>query len=231
MIAPRATLVNYDARMTACPGDAPQSAWARRLSLSVAATAVALASAAVPSLSAIDLDVTTQDVERALSIARDRDVERARFHAPYIKKLDTAEVETVEVVSEFRRYVLSTEEHIRRGERKFSFSTALAQQALAPWKTRLAIIARLRFHPLNRYITVPAAEIELVGNDRALIGVLKDPIMGMPSGKPKDGTPVMGALVEGVFDAAVVGEGIREFIVRLEGREIARVTFDLKTLD
>jgi hypothetical protein len=230
MIAPRPALVNYDARMKACPAKARQSPW-RRQPFAVASTALVVVLTVTPPLSAIDLDVTTQDVERALSIARDRDAERARFHAPYIKKLDTAEVETVEVVSEFRRYVLSTEEHIRKGERKFSFSTALAQQALAPWKTRLAIIARLRFHPQNRYITVPAAEIALVGNDRALIGVLKDPIMGLSSGRASDGSPLMGAVVEGVFDAVVVGEGVREFVVRLEGREVARVTFDLRTLE
>jgi hypothetical protein len=231
MIASRVALVNYDAEMKVCPTDAPRSAWRRQRPWAIASTALVVVMTVAPSLSAIDLDVTTQDVERALSIARDRDKDRARFHAPYIKKLDTAEVETVEVVSEFRRYVLSTEEHIRKGERKFSFSTALAQQALAPWKTRLAIIARLRFHPQNRYITVPAAEIVLVGNDRALIGVLKDPIMGLSSGRPNDGSPLMGAVVEGVFDAVVVGEGVREFVVHLEGREIARVTFDLTTLD
>jgi hypothetical protein len=231
MIAVRVFLVNYDARMKACFAEAAPSAWGRRRTSAPPSAAVIVLLVAGPSLSAIDLDVTTQDVERALSIARGRDKERERFHASYIQKLATPAVETVEVVSEFRRYVLSTEDHIRKGERKFSFSTALAQQALAPWKTRLSIIARLRFHPQNRYITVPAAEIALVGNDRALIGVLKDPIMGLSSGRASDGSPLMGAVVEGVFDAVVVGEGVREFVVRLEGREVARVTFDLRTLE
>src|SRR5918995_1375322 len=101
---------------------------------------------------ALDLDVTVQDIDRALSIARSTDGERARFHATYIKKLNTPFIESVEVVSEYRRVVLLTEERIRKGERMFAYSTTLAQQALGPWKTRVSIVARVRFHPQNNYV-------------------------------------------------------------------------------
>lgn len=199
--------------------------------LAVSSAFVMFGLIAMPSLSAIDLDVTTQDVERALSIARGPDRDRARFHAPYIQTLTTLGVDSVEVVSEFRRYVLTAEDRIRQGDRVFGFSSSLAQQALAPWKTRVAIVARLRFHPQNNYITIPPAEIALEGNERALVGVRTDPILALPLPDPTVGTPVLGAVVEGVFDALAVGQGVREFVVRLARKELARVRFDLSALD
>jgi hypothetical protein len=198
----------------------------RALSL-VAALAVA-GSAAVQ---ALDLDVTVHDIDRGLSIARSTDGERARFHATYIKKLNTPFIESVEVVSEYRRVVLLTEERIRKGERMFAYSTTLAQQALGPWKTRVSIVARVRFHPQNNYVMVPDVDIALPERERARIGVLKDPILAMPNPQPGDRLAVLGAVVEGVFDAAVLRDGTYEFVISVDKKEVGRVTFDLGVLD
>ncbi len=48
-----------------------------------------LAVAGSAAVQALDLDVTVQDIDRGLSIARSTDSERAKFHATYIKKLNT----------------------------------------------------------------------------------------------------------------------------------------------
>ena len=176
---------------------------------------------------AIDLDVTPQDVDRALAIARSPDRERAAFHAPYVRLLNIATVERVEVVSEFRRIVLTAEDRMLKGDRAFGYSVTQAQQANAPWKGRLSVIARLRFHPQNTYVAVPAADIVLLGQPADVIGVLRDPILSLPSAQPGDRSPILGAVVESVFDAPTVGQGVREFVIRLEGRELTRVTFDL----
>ena len=191
----------------------------------------ALAVAGSAAVQALDLDVTVQDIDRGLSVARSTDSERARFHAAYIQKLNTPFIESVEVVSEYRRVVLLAEERLRKGERMFAYSTTLAQQAIAPWKTRVSIVARLRFHPQNNYVLVPDVDIALPQRERARIGVLKDPILAMPNPQPGDRLAVLGAVVEGVFDASVLRDGIYEFVVSVDKKEVGRVTFDLGVLD
>ena len=179
---------------------------------------------------ALDLDVTILDMERGLAIARATDNERASFHAPYIHKVDTPFVESIEVVSEYRRVVLIAEEHIRKGDRLFAYSTTLTQKAVSPWKSRLSLVARMRFHPHNTYVDVPDVDLVLPGKEQARIGVLKEPIMGF-AGEPGSGrVPVLGAIVEGVFDAAALGDGTYEFIVRLDRKDVSRTTFNLATL-
>jgi hypothetical protein len=181
---------------------------------------------------AIGIDLTPQQIESALTIARSSETERTAFHAPYIRVLDDAVIERVELISEFRRVVLMAEDRGRTGDRMFGYSALQAQKALAPWNRRLSVVARLRFHPQNTYVDVPPAEIILdaIGGERARIGVLKEPITSLPSLKPNDRLPVLGARVEGVFDASQLHDGTRAFIIRLEGKDLARVTFDLGNL-
>jgi hypothetical protein len=180
---------------------------------------------------AIDLDVTVQDLERALTIARDRDTERANFHAPYIRKINSSMIETVEVISEYRRGVLLAEDRARKGDRMFGYSSRLLQDALSPWKQRVSIVARLRFHPQNTYVNVPQAEIALQGDNAARVGTLKEPILSLPSSNPADRVPILGAVVESVFDAVALAQGVHEFIIRVDSKEVGRVTFNLATLE
>ena len=191
--------------------------------------ALALALAAFGA-GAIDLDVTPLDVERALVIARSSDRDREAFHAPYVRRVDSATVERVEVVSEFRRIVLTAHERLLKGDRAFAYSVTQAQQANGPWKRRVSIVARLRFHPQNTYIAVPPADIVLLGRAAEVIGVLRDPILSLPSPHPGARLPILGAVVEAVFEAGTLGQDTREFAVRLEERELTRVTFDLGAL-
>lgn len=181
-------------------------------------------------LRAIDLDVTPEDIDRALAIARGTESERQRFHAPYIKRVDQPVIETVEIVSEFRRVVLLAEERARKGDRLFGYSVASAQQAVGPWVKRLAVKLRVRFHPQNTYVDVPPVEISLTGNAAAQIGVVKEPVLAFPSSEPGARVPILGAVVEGVFDAVLVGNGIREFVVAVNGSEAGRFSFDLAAL-
>ena len=94
----------------------------------------------------------------------------------------------------------------------------------------MSAIARLRFHPQNTYVAVPPADIVLTGAAAGVIGVLREPILSLPSADPGDRLPILGAVVEAVFDAVTLGQGVREFVIRLEERELARVTFDLGAL-
>lgn len=186
---------------------------------------------AVMPLAAVDLDVTAQDIDRALTIARSRESERARFHAPYVQIIQAPVLEKAEIVTEYRRVVLIAEERGRKGDRTFGYSVSQAAQVLAPWKRRISMVARLRFHPQNNYVNAPKIEIALDGNAEALLEVLLEPVLSAPSGQAGERLPVLGAVAEGVFDAVQVGQGVRQFVVRVDGREVARVTFDLRTLD
>lgn len=197
--------------------------------LGTLAAALALATSGAGA-GAIDLEVTPQDVERALAIARSSDRERDAFHAPYVRRVDSATVEQVEIISEFRRIVLTAHERLLQGDRAFAYSVRQAQQATAPWKRRVSIVARLRFHPQNTYVAVPPADIELLGRTAEVIGMLRDPILSLPSAQPGDRLPILGALVEAVFEAGSLGQDTREFAVRLDERELTRVTFDLGAL-
>jgi hypothetical protein len=186
--------------------------------------------ATVAPVTTLDLDVTPQEIERALAIARSSDGERARFHAPYIVKVNDPFLESVEVVSEYRRVVLLAEDRGRKGDRAFGYSLKLAQQALGPWHQRVSVIARLRFHPQNNYVDVPPADIVLLGAESARIGVLKDPILSLPSGNPGERLAVLGAVVEGSYDATGVGQTVREAVVTLDGKQLGRVKFDFGVL-
>jgi hypothetical protein len=181
---------------------------------------------------AIKLQLTNADIDRALVIARGRDGERAQFHAPYIEQLNTPTVQSIEIVSEFRRVVLLAEDHILRGDRGFAYSTRMAGDAVQPWKGRVSLVTRLRFHPLNTYVSVPNIEITVDGlnADAALIGVLKEPQYSMTSA-PGEQAALVGAVAEGVFDAALIGQTERTVIVRLDGKQLITARLDFRAIE
>ena len=180
---------------------------------------------------ALKIAITSADVDRAMVSARSREADRERFHGPYIQVVNTPFIERVEVVSELRRVVLLAEERAARGDRFFGYSVTRATDALQVWRRRVAIVARVRFHPQNNYVDAPPVTIRLAGNDGALIGVRRDAILALPAGRTGEFVPVMGAVVEGVFEAEALGQSVRDFVIELEGRELGRVTFDFATIE
>jgi hypothetical protein len=175
---------------------------------------------------ALKIGITPDDVDRALTIARSRAAERESFHAPYIQVVNTRFIERVEVVSEYRRVVLLAEEQAARGDRFFGYSVTRATDALQVWRRRVAVVARVRFHPQNNYVDAPPVTIRLAGNDGALVGVKRDAILAQPPGRTGEFVPVIGAVVEGVFEAAALGQFVRDFVIELDGNELGRVTFN-----
>lgn len=170
------------------------------------------------------------DVERALRIGRGSEAERARFHAAYVERLNSPEIEQVEVLTEFRRIVLAQEEHIRRGDHMFSARQAVAD--VAPWHGKVTILVRVRFHPQNVLARVPAYDIAL-GRDVKARAVRLTPLYAVrgPNERPGTATPLIGGLVEADFDAAAVGSSTRLARVGLEGKEVASTTFNFARLD
>ena len=96
------------------------------------------------------------EIERAQQTARGRDAERAQFHRKYLFDLPGDTVTQIEVITEFRRLVIITEEHLRNGDQMFSRGLRAAEAAIAPTRGILTLKAQLRFHPLNTYADIPA---------------------------------------------------------------------------
>ena len=185
---------------------------------------------AAPVLTAVKIDLTPHDVERALVIARGREPERERFHAPYVQRVETPFVERVEVVSEFRRIVMLAEDRISRGDRQFAYSVTAASEALQVWRRRVSLVARVRFHPQNNYVGVPAVTITMVGDQNALIGVKREPLLA-PASSAGQAHTVLGAIIEAVFEAAALAQSPRDFIITLDGKDLGRFTVDFGALE
>lgn len=173
--------------------------------------------------------VGSPDLERALSVGRGGDAERARFHAAYVFPMTDATVEQFEVLTEFRRAVMIVEARAKLGDYLFGLPQLAA--AVQPFHNQVAIRARLRFHPQNVLPAVPDYEI-VVGapGDRPLpLGpTTREPITA-PLGKTS--TALMGATLELDFDSGVLGQQRYPVTVTLDGRTLRSTVIDFRRLD
>ncbi len=188
-----------------------------------------------PAIRALNVSLSRADVERALSLARRSEPERARFHAPYVIDVNDPFVEQVQVVTEFRRYVLITEDRIARGDWMFSQGVLKANEALGSFRGRVTIVARLRFNPLNAYVDLPSCEIVVLGAPSPeALDTRTTPITSEPFrvGKGREkATTLLGAVAETDFDAAAIGQTRRPILVLLGGRELKRLEIDFGRLE
>jgi hypothetical protein len=173
---------------------------------------------------AIATVLSEKDIERALKLAQEPEQKRAQFHAAYVVRVNDATVEHIEVVTEFRRYVLATEEQLRLGNWLFARSVRDAQEKLRPWRQRVSLVARLRFHPQNTLMGIPPYEIAIGGPDLAPLDVVRTPITALNA-------PLMGATIEAVFNAVAVGQTVRPVSVSLAARFVASVAIDFGRLE
>ena len=201
--------------------------------------ACALALGALPRLGALDVSLSQQDIERALAIARSPEAERGRFHSRYRFAVNDATVPQVEVITEFRRVVIAGEDRLLKGDWMFTQGTRAAETAVRPWHEQLAIVAQLRFNPMNTYVTVPRLDI-MVG-DSLLEGVVAPlaahttPRFSLPfpvAGKRGVTTSsLVGAVLETDFQASAIGQTKRLVSVLMEGNELARTTIDFASIE
>jgi hypothetical protein len=192
--------------------------------------AVALAVPAARAIDAIDLDVNAGKIEAGLRIARGSESGRAAFHRPYQFATNDPSVERVEVITEYRRLVLMGEERIAAGDRMFGQGGRMVEDAMRPWRRRVAVAARVRFSPQNAYVTPPPVEIVLAGGsgDVPRLDMRNAPQSFAGPGGTLSWT---GVDAEAVFDATTIGQTFRAAIVLLGGKEAARVTIDFSRLD
>jgi hypothetical protein len=169
---------------------------------------------------ALVLSMSGSEIERAQQVARGRDSERQQFHRRYVFPLTDPAVTQIEVITEFRQLVLTTEEHIFRGDWLFSRSVKSGEEAIASSRGLVKIRATVRFNPLNTYITPPAYVLAIALN-----------AAGAPVPLETQVTSLIGATLEADVSSAQVGQTMRAVAVLLDGKELARTTVEFGKLD
>jgi hypothetical protein len=181
-------------------------------------------------LSAIDLDVTSRDMEQVLAVARGSDDARTAFHAPYILRTPSP-LDTLEVITERRRLALLAAEKIALGDPLFTQGTLRAEEALRPWRRRVAIVARFAFPVNNAYTTAPTVDITLADPLTPRLDLKSETLFALPGTNPAQPVPVVGARGEALFDATGVAQASRTIVIRLGDTEVARVPIDFSKVE
>jgi hypothetical protein len=105
------------------------------------------------------------------------------FNAGY-RLTPSGNVDSVEVITEFRRAVLIVREHALQGE--YSFTANDLASALTPYRGTVTFIAQVRLHPLNTYAAPPAYDLYVRTGPRskpvAAPAIKRDPVYPPGSG-------------------------------------------------
>jgi len=200
---------------------------------------------------AIDVHLDADAIDRAILFARQatRD-ERRAFHDGYFRTPGEG-VRRISLVSEYRRVVLLTEEKMRILDR--NYGVRQMTEVLTPWRGLLEVIVELQFHPQNNFVGVPLVDVLLVPldqpgapapgadaiNRRPRYGLFWDP---PPADAPwwpfpppyvpviTGSEPLTGGWVQVRFDAAALGRGRYDVVVRDGATTLGKGTFDFGAL-
>ena len=197
--------------------------------------AAAVLLAAQPQVAGLTEALTDRDIADALNLGGTSEDTRARFHAPYIVAIEDATVERVEVITEFRRFVLAAEEHRQQGNWMlarggFDQKGRTLKDLLRPFSGQVSVRVRLRFHPHNSYVTLPAFDIMLGEPTLVARQALRTPHVVPASGDGKSRDFISGATVETTFDALAIQDRALPVRIVTEGKELVRAMVDFSTL-
>jgi hypothetical protein len=196
--------------------------------------AVALLLVQMP-IAAVTEVLTDSDIAYAFAIANGSESNRALFHAPYRIAVDDPLVEHLEIITEFRRFVLAAEDQLKAGNWMmarggFDSKGRSLKDLLRPLNGQMSIRARLRFHPHNNYVTLPAFDILLGEPTLLAINAIRTPHTTPATGEPGTRDIFTGATIEVFYNAPTIDD--RELPVRLfsEGNELRRLGVDFSRL-
>ncbi len=200
------------------------------------AAAVGLARAA-PRVSPIQIGITTADIERAIALGRSPDVAPLqRFHEAYTIPLGDPLLDRLEIITEFRRVVLGTEDRVRLAD--ITWGPQQAAAMLGPWRDKVSLVLHVTFSPRNVYYTMPRFDIVLYERPQPQaagaigpIELVETPryVLGQPA---PPGTPILGGLVEATYTARTLDRrGTYLAGIAFEGRELRRVEIDFSRID
>ncbi len=180
-----------------------------------------------PGLNPAEQPISTADIDRALRTARGSEADRDRFHAMYMVPTQSDFVGRLEVITEYRRLVLIAEERLAVGEWTFATPMRAAEEALRPWTGKLTIRARIRFHPLKSYARVPIVSLLVADGTGQVLptDIRTDPQYGL-QGPAATTAPLVGVVVDAIFDASAIGRRRRSVVVYGPDGERLPVTVD-----
>jgi len=181
---------------------------------------------------AIDLDITPDDVDRAIAIGRRGEPGAAAFHAAYVRALDattdTVTVQRVEVVTPYRRIVLHAEARRRLGD--VIVGRAAVEPLLREWRSRVSVVTTVRFHPQNLLTSLPPIEAHvhdpILGRAIEPLEVVRKPITNIGTNRP-----ILGSTIETVYDAGLLANVNGTIAVTLGGKELARAAMDFRAVE
>jgi hypothetical protein len=215
---------------------------------------VALATLALaPRPRALEANLTTQGIDDAIVFARmAQRAARQAFHDRYVRTVGDT-VRRISIVSEYRRVVLRTEEHIRLGDR--SYGVRQLTDEIEPWRGSLEVVVDLAFHPQNTYVGVPLIDVLLVplgGPGPTAMPIIADatdriPRFGafwdpLPPDTPwwpfppvtrtvtPKAEPVTGGWVQARFEAAPLVIGRFDVVVKEGAKTLGAADFDFGAL-
>jgi hypothetical protein len=198
----------------------------------VAAALVALAVAGplLRGLHALETDLSDQQIERALRLGRSTAAERERFHRRSVFPADGRmpvvnglQLESIEVISEFRRMELIAEEHARINDTFGRAGLTDVRKALAPWRGRVVVVAHVRLAgPAANLVTFPRVDVALDALPAAGGAVRRD---------ISNDAALIGGSIETPFDAAIVGQTRRTAAVRWNDKLLGAARIDFRAID
>jgi len=165
-------------------------------------------------------------VEFALRVARGSPAERVAFHAGYRSVAADPGVDHVEVITELRRMVLLAETRSTAGG---GWTDAReAAEALEPYRGRLTVQTRVRFHPRNGYTSVPRLDVHLASAStmQPALEAFVAPIHGPGLPAPDAGPPIVGAVLETTF-ATPAARGVHTLVIHVDNVYLLLATIDL----
>jgi len=199
---------------------------------SLVAAALFLAQAPIAGVTEV---MTERDIAHALSIANGSEATRALFHAPYRVTVDDPVIEHLEIITEFRRFVLAAEDQLKAGNwvmarGGYDLKGRTLKDLLRPLGGQVSIRARLRFHPQNNYVTLPAFDILLGDPTLLAINAIRTPHTTPATGEPGTRDVINGATIEMFYNAPTIDDRVLPVRLFSEGKELARVSVEFSRL-
>lgn len=179
--------------------------------------------------------LTDRDITRALDLANSSEAQRTRFHDPYVVPVSDPAVERLDIVTEFRRFVLAAEEELNGGNWMlarggYDAKGRSLKDLLRSKAGQVAVRVRLRFHPLNVYVALPAVDVLL--GDPTLLAVGTERTPQVDPARQRSGRDVLtGATIETAFNAPSIANRALTVRVMLEGKELVRAVVDFQRLE
>ncbi len=206
-----------------------------------AATVILASAASVP----FDVDIDTSAVKRAIDLGRSPAADSSRrFHDRYVVLLGEPPLDRLEIVTEFRRVVLATENRVRFADT--TWGPEQAEAMLRPWRERVSLVLHVTFAPNNTYRSMPRFDVVLYekpfsaapGSATSRQAKRIEPIdlVETPryvSGQPAPpGTPILAGTVEATFSARGLDRtGTYLAAILLADRELRRVELDFSRIE